>query len=256
MIKAAFFDVDGTLLSHRTKQVPPSARDALQALKEKGIRCIVSTGRMIHEMDRLPMGGVTFDAYITMNGQLTLDENRKELYGMPLEGEAKAFALKLFEEKKIPVILVEQDRLYVNFVNDRVTAVQTAISSSVPPVGKYEGADLYQACVYVTEEEEGVLLPVRGSCEVTRWHPGGVDLIAKGGGKRTAVAQYLQMYGIHPEEAIAFGDGENDMGMLQLAGIGVALGNAEDQVKAIADYVTDDIDRDGLAKALKHFGLI
>lgn len=256
MIKAVFFDVDGTLLSHRTKQVPSSAKEALETLKAAGIRCVVSTGRMIREMDRLPMGGVTFDAYITMNGQLTLDADRQPLYGMPLEGEVKAFVLKLFRERKVPVILVEQDRLYLNFACQRVTDVQTAISSKVPPLGEYEGAELYQACVYVTGEEEQVLDPIRDICEVTRWHSGGVDVISKGGGKRTAVQRYLEQNGITPEEAIAFGDGENDMGMLQLAGIGVALGNAEEKVKKIADYVTDDIDENGLAKALKHFGLI
>lgn len=256
MIKAAFFDVDGTLLSHRTKQVPPSAKAALQKLKDAGVLCIVSTGRMLQEMERLPMGGLTFDAYITMNGQLTLDTDRQPLYGMPLEGEVKAFALKLFHERKVPVILVEQDRLYLNFACQRVTDVQTAISSKVPPLGEYEGAEIYQACVYVTGEEEQILQPIRDDCEVTRWHPGGVDVIAKGGGKRTAVERYLKENDILPEEAIAFGDGENDMGMLELAGIGVALGNAEEAVKQIADYVTADIDDDGIEKALKHFALI
>lgn len=256
MIKAAFFDVDGTLLSHRTKQVPPSTRDALDALKAAGIQCVVSTGRMIQEMDKLPMGDLSFDAYITMNGQMTLDANRELICGTPLEGKIKDFVLKLFAEKQIPVILVEKDRLYVNFVNDRVTAVQAAISSKVPPVGEYQGAPIYQVCVYVTGEEEQVLAPAAQLCEITRWHPGGVDVIAKGGGKRSAIERYIRMNGIRPEEIIAFGDGENDMGMLEYAGIGVALGNAEEQVKAIADYVTADIDEDGLAKALKHFKLI
>lgn len=256
MIRAAFFDVDGTLLSHRTKQVPPSAREALDALKTAGIRCVVSTGRMLREMYRLPIGDLTFDAYITMNGQLTLDGNQNPLYGMPLEGETKEFVLKLFREKKIPVILVEQERLYVNYECQRVTQVQADISSKVPPVGEYCGAEIYQACLYISGEEERILDPIRDGCEITRWHPGGVDVIAKGGGKRTAVSRYLEENGFSAEEIIAFGDGENDMGMLQLAAIGVAMGNAEDTVKAIADYVTDDIDEDGLANALKHFELI
>ena len=228
----------------------------LAKLKAAGIRCIVATGRQIHEMDKLPMGGLTFDGYITMNGQLTLDADRNPLYGMPLTGEVRAYALKLFEERKIPVILVEQERLYLNFENRRVVDVQTAISSKVPPLGDYHGAQVYQACVYVSGEEERVLDPIRDKCTVTRWHPGGVDVIAKGGGKRAAVARYLEENGILPEETIAFGDGENDMEMLQLAGIGVAMGNAEEQVKEIADYVTADIDEDGIAKALAHFGLI
>lgn len=256
MIKAAFFDVDGTLFSHKTKQIPPSAREALEKLRAKGIQCVISTGRMIQEMDRLPIGDVSFDAYITMNGQLTLDEKKQPLYGMPLAGVAKEFSLNVFREKRIPVILVEQERLYLNFESQRVTEIQAAISSKVPPVGEYAGADFYQACIYITPEQEAMLEPIRGHCEITRWNPGSIDVIAKGGGKRSAILQYLEKNGIAPEETIAFGDGENDMGMLQLAGIGVALGNAEDQVKEIADYVTDDIDEDGLANALKHFGLI
>ena len=256
MIKATFFDVDGTLLSHATKCVPQSAREALKKLRAAGIRCVVSTGRMIREMDRLPMDGITFDAYITMNGQLTLNENREPLYGMPLRGELKEFVLKLFQEKQTPVIFVEQGRLYLNASSPRVDEVQAAISSKVPPVAAYEGAELYQACVYLTEEEESLLKPVDGIGEITRWHPGGVDIIAKGGGKRTAIEKYLELNGLTPEEVIAFGDGENDMGMLRLAGIGVAMGNAEPKVKEIADYVTADIDDDGIDKALKHFGLI
>lgn len=256
MIKAAFFDIDGTLLSHKTRQIPPSARTALASLKESGIRCVVATGRMLREMDRLPMGDVTFDAYITMNGQRTLDENRQHLDSMPLEGKAKEYALELFRNREIPVILVEEDRLYLNFENQRVIDVQTSISSKVPPVGTYDGAPLYQACVYVTREEESFLEPIRDFCQVTRWHPGGVDLIAKGGGKSSAILRLLDKMGILPEETIAFGDGENDMGMLELAGIGVAMGNAEEQVRKIADYVTSDIDEDGLEKALKHFQLV
>lgn len=256
MIRAAFFDIDGTLLSHKTRQIPPSARKALQALKQAGILCVVATGRMLREMDRLPMGDVSFDAYITMNGQRTLDENRQHLDSMPFEGAAKEYALELFRKQEIPVILVEEDRLYLNFENQRVIDVQTSISSRVPPVGTYDGATLYQVCVYVTPDERQVLEPLRDICDITRWHPGAVDLIAKGGGKRTAILRLLDKMGIFPEEIIAFGDGENDMGMLQLAGIGVAMGNAEEKVKEIADYVTADIDKDGIAKALKHFHLI
>ena len=77
------------------------------------------------------------------------------------------------------------------------------------------GAELYQACVYLTREEEGVLAPVMHLCDMSRWHPGGVDLIAKGGGKRTAILRYLELYGIKTEETIAFGDAENDLTMMR-----------------------------------------
>ena len=66
----------------------------------------------------------------------------------------------------------------------------------------------------------------------------------------------LARYGLSPEECISFGDSENDIGMLQAAGIGVAMGNATPDAQAAADYVTDDCDDDGVANALRHFELI
>jgi hydroxymethylpyrimidine pyrophosphatase-like HAD family hydrolase len=110
--------------------------------------------------------------------------------------------------------------------------------------------------VYINDQETAMLDPVRGKCVITRWHPNAVDIIDPDGGKRAAVEQYCRDNGWAREEIIAFGDSDNDLEMIRYAGIGVALGNAEPEVKAAADYVTADIDDDGLAKALEHFGLI
>lgn len=256
MIKAAFFDVDGTLLSHKTKRVPPSTRAALQKLKAAGIQCIVATGRQIREMQKLPVGDIAFDGYITLNGQLLLDGNRNVLFGTPITGKAKEFLVRLYTEKRIPALMVEREDVYLNFVDDRVIRVQEAISSAIPPLGAYTGKEIYQVCAYLGEGEEAILQPIAGECVMTRWDLGGLDIIAKGGGKVTGIRRYLEAHGIAPEETIAFGDGENDMEMLKFAGIGVAMGNAWENVKACADYVTADIDDDGVEKALKHFGLI
>ena len=92
--------------------------------------------------------------------------------------------------------------------------------------------------------------------DVTSWHDTGVDIVAKGSGKDVGIKHYIDKYGIKQEETMAFGDGENDIRMLKFVGIGVALGNAKDALKEIADYVTADIDDDGIEKALKHFNLI
>lgn len=256
MIKAAFFDVDGTLLSHKTKQVPQSARTAIAALREKGVKCIVATGRQIGEMEKLPVGDMAFDGYLTLNGQLRLDGDKNVVHGTPIRGEVLDFLLEKFENHSIPIMLVEKDRVYVNYISDHVRAVQAAISSPLPPIGSYSGEDIYQVCIYLREEEENLIEPIAQDCVVTRWAKGGVDVVAKGGGKVTGIRQYLREQGIAPEEIIAFGDGENDLEMLAFAGIGVAMGNADEKVKLAADYVTADIDADGIALALRHLGLI
>lgn len=256
MIKAAFFDVDGTLLSHKTKSVPQSTRDAIEKLKKKGISCIVATGRQMSEMEKLPIADMTFDGYLTLNGQLTLDGEKRIVHGVPITGKTKDYLLDLFRRKVLPIMLVEEDRVYLNFADDRVARVQADISSPIPPLGAYTGNDLYQICVYLGEGEEFYLAPIADDCVMSRWNLGGMDVIAKGGGKVTGIKRYLEANHILPEEIIAFGDGDNDAGMLKFAGIGVAMGNAWDSAKAAADYITADVDADGIPLALAHFGLI
>lgn len=256
MIKAAFFDVDGTLLSHKTKWVPPSARRALDALRAKGIPCIVATGRQISEMRKLPVADIPFDGYLTLNGQLMLDAEKRVVFSKPITGSAKDFLVRQFENCAFPALLVEEGRAYLNYVTDHVHAVQEAISSPIPPLGTYQGGQVYQVCAYLRPEEEYRLAPIAGECVITRWHFGGMDVVAKGGGKVSGIRDYLEMTGLKREEIIAFGDGENDVEMLRFAGIGVCMGNGVTEAKAAADYVTADIDDDGLEKALRHFGLI
>ena len=82
------------------------------------------------------------------------------------------------------------------------------------------------------------------------------DIIPANGGKDLGVAATLERLGIDASEAIAFGDGENDLSMFSAVGTSVAMGNAQDTVKAAATYVTTAVDDDGICNAAKHFGLM
>ena len=256
MIKAAFFDVDGTLLSYKTRKVCHSARAAIAALQEKGILCIVATGRHMIQLSNLPAGDIPFDAFVMLNGQLVLDKNQNVLFGVPIEGKAKEFLVQSFNSHTFPSLIVEERDMYLNYVSDHVTEVNNRMSIAVPPLSDYKGGKIYQVCAYLRPEDEHLVDPIREDCVMTSWHYGGKDIIAGGGGKMSGIKRYLELAGIKREEIIAFGDAENDLEMLQFAGIGVAMGNGAEEVKAAADYVTADIDDDGIEKALKHFGLL
>ena len=65
---------------------------------------------------------------------------------------------------------------------------------------------------------------------------------------------FMDRYDLSREETAAFGDADNDLEMLEYAGLGIAMGNATENLKARADYVTKDIDEDGLLQAAEHFG--
>ena len=78
----------------------------------------------------------------------------------------------------------------------------------------------------------------------------------RGNSKQHGIDLIAAHYGIDLKDTLAFGDGGNDISMLRHAGIGIAMGNANDTVKQNADYVTDDIDNDGIVKALRHLDLL
>lgn len=256
MIKAAFFDVDGTLLSYKTRQVRPSTKAAITRLQEQGILCIVATGRHMIQLSKLPVADIPFDAYLMLNGQLMLDKNENVLFGVPIEGKTKEFLVEKFNDHTYPAVMVEQDKMYINCVTDHVLEVNKRMAISMLPLSDYQGGEIYQICAYLRPEDESLIEPIVQECVLASWHYGGKDIIAKGGGKMAGIKRYLDMIGIAPEEIIAFGDAENDLEMIRFAGIGVAMGNAEDAVKAVADFVTADVDDDGIQKALKHYNLI
>lgn len=256
MIKCVFFDVDGTLLSHRTGCVPESAVRALRKLREAGIQVVMSTGRHRLELEELPMERLAFDGYVTLNGQIIYDNEWDLLREYPIAGEAKDCLIELFERRDIPLILVERDDIYINYVNDYVRRVQKDIMSSIPRVGVYHGNDIFLAVAYVDGAAGDGFAAHLPGLRVTRWHSQAVDITPADGGKVRGIAYYLEQNGILPEESMAFGDSENDIEMLEFAGVGVAMGNADDEVKRAADFVTDDIDEDGIWKALAELGVI
>ena len=255
-IKAIFFDVDGTLLSHKLDDVPESTRRAIMQLRARGVKTLVATGRHMTEFSLLPVNDIPFDGYLTLNGNLLLDANRRAYAGTPIDrGEMEVLA-HIFQAKRIPFVLIGENERYINYVDSTVVKTQAETRGAVPAVGEYKGEKVYQILAFVPEKQKKLLDDLLDECSVTSWSETGIDIIPKGGGKSAGVEKYIREHGMDRSEIMAFGDGENDVDMLQYAGIGVAMGNAEEKVKAIADYVTDTVENDGIEKALRHFGLI
>ena len=257
MIKAVFFDIDGTIFSHFTKRVPPSTKQALRELKNRGVLRVAATGRHLLELQDMDLLKYDFDGYVTLNGQICLDRYHNVIYGNPFtEGDRDAL-VRLFENKEMPLILMEKDRMYINFVDEHVVRAHEDIHTRIPDVRDYRGDTLYMSAAYCEKDREEYLARQIGDCIFTRWSRHGVDIVPRGADKVSGIEQFLAYAGIGREEAMAFGDGENDMAMLEYAAVGVALGNAKsEQIKAAADYVTDHIDADGLRNALVRFKVL
>ena len=258
MIKAVFFDIDGTLLSHKTNSVPASAVRALETLREKGILTFIATGRHLPELKKLhALDGLHFDGAVSLNGQYCCNDEGV-IYHCPIDSRDIATLLDFLKENPYPCILVEEDQMYINFHNARVEKVQSMIHSEMPPIGDLSrGYDhpIYQIILYMNDRERTFLPPMPG-IKFTSWNMGGADGIPANGGKSTGIARVLEHYGIEKSETMAFGDGENDVDMFSAVGTAIAMGNACRSAKEAAHYITDKVDEDGIWNALKHFGIL
>ena len=256
VIKAVFFDIDGTLLSNTTNQVPDSTREALKKLRQNGILAVVATARHMLDLQRLPVNDMEFDGYIVVNGQLICDASHKMYAGYPIDKGEMEVLSQIFERKKIPFVMITDNDIYINYVNDTVVKTQEEFHDEVPETGRYYGENIYQIVAFASEKEKKILDDLLDECSITSWADTGIDIVPRDGGKTNGIQVFLDQNGIDRSETMAFGDGENDIEMLQYVGIGVAMGNGKESVKEAADYVTDTVDDHGIEKALKHFGLI
>ena len=163
------------------------------------------------------------------------------------------------EREDFPCIFVHENAFCINYTDERTDEVFRLLNFPQPPTLPLREAatgDIFQLVAFFTKEQEKAIMAVMPHCEATRWNPLFSDVIPKGSSKQVGGDKMLDYFGISLDESMAFGDGGNDVLMLKHVGIGVAMGNAEDEVKRAADYVTDSVDEDGVEKALRHFGVI
>ncbi len=255
MIKAVFFDIDGTLIPIGGNRMPQDTIDALNTLKTNDIKIFLASGRGVKELAVIT-NDVKFDGYVTLNGQICLDEKFQLFYGNQIPSQDMGVLKDLFQGKKLPAIMVEQEEYYCNYIDESVIAIQKEIGVDTKKIGEYTGKPVYQVILYADSKITEELFQKLPNCKWSRWHSKGIDVFSKDGGKMTGIKKTLEYFGISREETMAFGDGDNDVDMLEYVGLGVAMGNAVDMTKAAADYITSPQDEQGIFKALKHFKLI
>lgn len=261
MIKALFFDIDGTLVSFNTHEIPASAIEAITAAKAKGIKIFIATGRpkaIINNLSALQSRNL-IDGYITMNGGYCFVGN-EVIYKKSVPAKDVRTLARLSDEKDFPCIFVTEHSIAVCNPNELVNKIFHEFLHVAPipekPTGEIIGNEIFQMTPFITVEEEKEILPLLPDCAAGRWFPAFTDVVGKGISKQKGIDEIIRHFDIAFEETMAFGDGGNDIPMLRHAAIGVAMGNASEEVQRSADYVTASVDEDGIWKAMKHFEII
>ena len=261
-------DMDYTLLN-KEKRVSDRNREALRRAMEKGVHMVVATGR-IYTSARIYAKLLGLDTpIIASNGALIKDAS-KTIFRDILSQDTVREMLRLchkygvychfftentiYSEKLINVSLRytewnkymgEEDQVKIRIVDDGEEIVEAAKS------------EVLKAVVFDDDDEkiqklrDGIM--ETGIVSVSQSMKHNLEVMNKGVTKGNAVRILAQMYGINREEIIAIGDNENDISMIEYAGLGIAMGNAEEILKRAADHVTGDYQEDGVAEAIEKF---
>ena len=245
-IRIVFFDIDGTLRVFDSTQLSPRTHDTLLQLQKNNIRICIATGRP--PLTTPKFDGIVFDAIINFNGSYCI-AGKDVIYKNPIETKAVHQIISNAGQIGRPVVLSSIDRMSANGRDDDLVEYFKIAKVEVPSGEGFEelaNQEIYQIMSGGRKSEYDALLHGVTGAEITTWWPRAVDIIPKNGSKALGIHKVLKYFHLDKSQSLAFGDGGNDLEMLQFVGHGYAMSNAIPSIKAIADHVIGNNDEDSV----------
>ncbi len=252
--EAIFFDVDGTLFDETTHQVSDLTIAALKQLQNKGYRIALATGRGLSLVQGGRLNEIQWDGYVLNNGQIILDQNQHCLYEEYLSEKAVAQIAEIARKEGLVTSWETKDDWFLlDEPNEYVKEVHDFLNEGMLEIKSLEGKKFLMAMVYAPKESG---FEAFKKIEDIAVFPGVVsyaDLCAKTS-KYQGILKMMEYF--QCREYIAFGDGNNDLEMIEHAKIGICMGNGTEELKKAASYVTKSNQEEGIYDACRHFKLI
>jgi Cof subfamily protein (haloacid dehalogenase superfamily) len=272
--KLICIDMDGTLLNKQHK-VSEASKEAIKKAHDKGVHIVISTGRMyVDAREYSDFVGVK-SPVIASNGAIIKEKDRNEVIYKSTLGEELNLKLLdvVFKHKLDPMFATPetsfgssfQSKLVIEYLklkgvfNKNMIFKYVRSRKQLESIVKREKDNIIK-CEVISrniQKIEGLKKELRKfeDIEIACSTKYNIEITCKGVSKGRAVELLGSYYNIPREQIIAIGDSENDLSMIEYAGLGVAMGNAPEEIKQKADYVTDDNGSDGVAKAIERFVL-
>lgn len=251
-----FLDIDGTILDHK-KEIPQASREAIQKLKENGVHIAIATGRAPFMFEDL-REELDIHSYISFNGQYVVFED-EVVYENPLSKDDLDDLFHKAKETGHPMVFLNNKGMRATEKShNHIHKSLGSLKFNHPEIDSnfYKETPIYQALLFCESHEEEDYHQTYDTMHFLRWHDYSMDVLPMGGSKAIGIQKFIERVGIAHEHTYAFGDGLNDREMLQYVANGVAMGNASEEVKKLAKYVTRDVQEDGLAHGLQLVGLL
>ena len=265
MYKAVFIDMDGTLLKsdHSVSEV---TKQAIYKLQQKGVLVVLISARPLHGILPISKQVVTDDMpVVSLNGGYILHNNEiiyQAAVSLPdtiiVHEELKSFT-------DLSCMYYSQMEWYAEIENDRIKKEQkiTQVKIKIQPfhvtLQQWEKESTGPNKILIAGDKHLILSIEQrlnelhqGKLNIFKSQASYLEIMSLEASKANAIQFLINKYGIDKKEIIAIGDNYNDKGMIEFAGMGIAMGNAPEEIKLAADFVTDTNNNDGVAKALHH----
>lgn len=266
-LKVAVFDVDGTLFDYRNHRIHETTVQAIHALKRKGFTIVVATSRSYPELSEDLLSRIAADYYVAASGNCIQDAQGRVLFSARFTYEQVERVKNLALKYDMGLTLkyghcnclytypFEMQKIFCNIGHTRCPSIyyeDMNFHHSELPVGFTIWGENGKRDLFCD-----ALAAYPNDYRMEKFQNGVVaDIFHPHTNKMTALADLIRRLGFSAENCIAFGDGGNDVEMIQWAGVGVAMGNACDELKAVADKVCGTTWEDGIAQALCALGVI
>lgn len=254
--KIVFFDVDGTITSHKDGTILESTKLAIQQLIKQGVHVVAATGRPLSMCMEIAALGI--DTFITANGAYVKHKDTI-VHQVKLKPSTVRDVMDFALVEK-NALTFYSEKIHKNEIEHPtiLKALNETLSlQEYPPTNKaaYK-EEVFLMCLFADEQMIEKYARKFPKLTFKRWHPFIVNVLEQDVCKSLAIIKVLEFFKIDASEAMAFGDGGNDIDMLEIVDIGIAMGNAGEKLKNVADFITKDSDQNGIAYALEYFELI
>ncbi|XP_074567483.1 endoribonuclease YBEY, chloroplastic-like [Curcuma longa] len=267
-----FCDMDGTLLNSKS-QITATTAEAIREAVSRGVKIVIATGKtrpaVISALKMVDLAGKNgviseFSPGIFLQGLLVYGRQGREISRSNLDQDVCREALSYSLEHEVPVVAFCQDRCLTLFDHHLVDSLHTVYhepkAEIMPSVKHLLAAAEIQKLLFL-DTIEGISCTLRpywaeatnGRAKVVQAQPDMLEIVPAGTSKGNGVKILLNHLGVSEKEIMAIGDGENDIEMLQLASLGIALANGSEKTKAVANVIGASNDEDGVAKAIYEY---
>ena len=265
--RAIALDLDGTLTNHE-KVVTPKTREALLKAAAKGAVIILASGRPTYGIEpvaeclELQKRGGYILSY--NGGNIVNAKTGEKLFSQFLPDEVIPELYAYAKEHGHALLGYAGNEIITEMPDDQYVKEESRINKmNIRKVDNlFESLEPHPTKLLMTGDptlmlkaEEELVEKLGDRMDIFRSAPFFLELVPKGIDKAKSLSRLLTKINLTPADLIAFGDGYNDLSMLKLAGMGVAMENAAPEVRAEADYVTLSNEEDGVAAALIHFNM-